>query len=166
MGQKLSVAPKPAAPAVQQGGDWMKVAEAEEGVVENSLPGKDNQRIIEYHSTTTLKASDDETPWCSSFVNWVMIQAGHRGTNSALAKSWLKWGSALNAPRVGAITVIKKKNATSDQSTGSSTGFHVGFLVEATATHIELLGGNQSNQVKYSTFSLSKWEVKGYLWPY
>ena len=39
---------------------------------EESPPGQRNRRIIEYHSTTTLRATDDETPRCSSFVKWVM----------------------------------------------------------------------------------------------
>ncbi len=49
---------------------WMKIALAELGVHENSLPGHQNQRIIQYHAATSLKAQTDEVPWCSSFVNW------------------------------------------------------------------------------------------------
>ncbi len=63
------------------------------------LPGAaHNPRILEYHRTTTLghgAASKDETPWCSSFVNFCMVMSGFRGTNSASARSWLKWGSGL-----------------------------------------------------------------------
>lgn len=174
LGQKVSSTPKPATPpaptppttpGVKTPGSWMDVARAEEGVHENSLPGQHTTRIIEYHATTTLKATTDETPWCSSFVNWVMTQAGYAGTNNALAKSWLQWGSALSSPQEGAIVVIKKKNASSDQATGSSTGFHVAFYVSSTSSHIRLLGGNQGDQVKYSNFSLSAYEVKGYRWP-
>lgn len=65
----------------------MPIAKAEMGIYENSAPGKHNKRIIEYHAVTTLKATTDETPWCSSFVNWVVKQAGYKGTDSALAKS-------------------------------------------------------------------------------
>ena len=157
-------APTPASSAATTA-PWMAVAEAELGIHEDSLPGQHNQRIIEYHKTTTLKATTDETPWCSAFVNWVMTKAGYRGTNSALARSWLDWGKALQTPQVGAITVIKRKGATSDSATGSATGFHVAFYVSSTPTHIRLLGGNQSDQVKYSNFSLQSYEVKGYRWP-
>lgn len=104
-------------------------------------------------------------PWCSSFVNWVIEQSGRRGTDNALAKSWLKWGTALTEPQEGAVTVIKRKNASSDAATGSSTGFHVAFYVSSTATHIRLLGGNQSDEVRYSNFALKSYEVKGYRWP-
>lgn len=37
---------------------------------------KDNPKIVEYHQACTLQATDDETPWCSSFVNWAWIIAG------------------------------------------------------------------------------------------
>lgn len=144
---------------------WYPIAKAEFGVSENTLIGKHNKRIIEFHSTTTLKATTDEVPWCSSFVNWVMTKSGHKGTNSALAKSWLKWGSELKIPREGAIVVLKRKNKKSDSSTGSSTGYHVAFFIRKTSKHITLLGGNQGNQVKESLYRLSSYDIKGYRWP-
>ncbi len=141
---------------------WLNIAVSELGVHEDSRPGKHAARILEYHKTTTLKASDDETPWCSSFVNWVMIQSGRKGTNSALAKSWLNWGQATTTPTAGAIVVIKKKTTGFSSATGSSSGFHVGFYISSTATTIQILGGNQEDKVKKSNFMLSSYEVKGY----
>lgn len=144
---------------------WMDIAIAELGVHEDSLPGQHNARIVEYHQTTTLKATDDETPWCSSFVNWVMKQSGRSGTNSAAAKSWLNWGMEVTTPTPGTIVVIKKKTPGLTQATGSSSGFHVGFFVSLSSAHIRILGGNQGNQVKYSNFPLSSYEVRGYRKP-
>jgi uncharacterized protein (TIGR02594 family) len=166
LGQKISSAskPPPLGPAAGRGSNWYAIAQNEIGVHEESLPGQHTPRIVEYHSTTTLKATDDETPWCSSFVNWCMKQAGIRGTGSAAAKSWLNWGQALEDSREGAVVVIKKKSSGSDKATGSSSGFHVAFFVSKTETHIRLLGGNQSDQVRYSNFSLSAYDVKGYRW--
>ena len=143
---------------------WMEIAEAEMGVSENSQRGRENDRIVEYHHTTTYNATTDETPWCSSFVNWVLIEAGYKGTNNALAKSWLDWGAEAK-PVYGAVTVIKKKNATSDKLTGSSTGFHVGFFVSAPAGHVRLLGGNQGDKVSKWSVPLSGWDVRGYRLP-
>lgn len=145
--------------------DWMIIACAELGVHELSTPGLDAQRIIDYHSTTSLKAKTDEVPWCSSFVNWVMETSGYSGTNNAMAKSWVDWGSGLVEPKYGAIIVIKKKGANNDAATGSSSGFHVAFFVEKTSTHIKLLGGNQGNKVKYSSFSLQNYDIKACRWP-
>ena len=162
----LHDAPEPMSrPQTRSATPWMDIAIAELGVHENALPGQQNQRILEYHRTTTLRASTDETPWCSSFVNWVMTKATYRGTNSAAARSWLRWGNGLVAPREGAITVIRRRNAGSDAATGSATGYHVAFLVFMTPDSIRLLGGNQSDQVKYSTFSLESYDVKGHRWP-
>jgi uncharacterized protein (TIGR02594 family) len=144
---------------------WMTIAEAEIGVRENSAAGQHNKRILEFHKATSLRATEDEVPWCSSFVNWVMAESGRTGTKSAAAKSWLNWGTELGTPKVGAVTVIKKKTGGSDKATGSSSGFHVAFFVSTTATHLRLLGGNQSDSVKYSNFQLSKYDIKGYRWP-
>jgi uncharacterized protein (TIGR02594 family) len=165
LGQKVTTSPKVPKVGSPIGAPWMQIAEDELGIHEDGLPGSHNQRILAYHQTTTLRATTDETPWCAAFVNWVMIKAGYRGTNNALARSWLDWGQTLDQPREGAITIIKKKGATIDQATGSTTGFHVGFCVSATLTLIRLLGGNQGDQVKYSNFSLNSWEVHGYRWP-
>lgn len=164
LGQKPAPAILPPAPPAV-GAPWVDIAIAELGVHENAAPGQHNKRIIEYHSATSLRATTDETPWCSSFVNWVMAQAGYRGTNNALARSWLDWGTALPTSRVGAVTVIKKKSASSDAATGSSTGFHVAFYVSSTPATVRLLGGNQGDQVKYSNFLLSSYDIRGYRWP-
>lgn len=52
-----------------------EIARAEIGVQE--IAGvKHNERILQYHQATTLKAEADEVPWCSAFVNWCVIIAG------------------------------------------------------------------------------------------
>lgn len=141
---------------------WLTIARAEIGVKEIPGPG-DHPRIVEYHATTSLRATDDEVPWCSSFVSWCLKQAGIVGTNSAEAISWAKWGSAC-APQLGAITVIRHKRRP-DSTTGSASGNHVGFLVGADLAHVRLLGGNQADMVKESSFPLDRFEVLAYRWP-
>lgn len=154
-----------AMPAFSSVYPWMRVAHAELLVHENSLPGQHNDRILEYHRTTSLKATTDETAWCSSFVNWVMKKAGYTPTYSAAAKSWLDWGIPLDGAREGAITIVQRKSASGGGAAGTPSGFHVGFLVSDSTGSLRLLGGNQSNQVRYSDFSLGSWEVKRYRWP-
>lgn len=141
----------------------LEIAEKEIG--QHELVGGENSRIVEYHSTTTLKATEDEIPWCSSFVNWCMIKAGHKGTNSALAKSWLKWGQKLDRPTLGCVCIIKKKIVEEDKSTGSSTGYHVAFWLLQDAQYVHLLGGNQSDSVKISRFNLAIYAILGYRIP-
>lgn len=144
---------------------WFDIVKAEMGVSENSTPGKDNARIIEYHATTTLKAKHDEVPWCSSFVNWVMVQAGYKGTDNALAKSWATWGVPVTTPVIGDIVVIKRKSKSSDSATGSSTGYHVAFFIAKSSSSITLIGGNQGDKVKRSNFYLRSYEVVAYRRP-
>lgn len=140
---------------------WMVHARSE--MNQKEIKGAEhNSRIIAYHATTTLRADKDETAWCSSFVNWCLKQAGIKGTDSAAAISWLKWGKVTNA-QTGAITVIYNSKAANSSLTVS--GNHVGFLVQETATHFFILGGNQSDQVKISSYPKSTWILKGYRWP-
>ena len=143
---------------------WLEIALKEVGVCE--VKGGENKRIIEYHATTTLKAKEDEVPWCSSFVNWCMVQAGLPGTNSAAARSWLGYGMELDEPREGCICVIQQKVGGKDPATGSTSGFHVGFYIERGIGRVRLLGGNQSDSVKESGFGLASYKVVSYRWPH
>ena len=45
---------------------WLKTAFGELGTLEVSGL-QNNPKIVGYHACTGLGASDDETPWCSSF---------------------------------------------------------------------------------------------------
>ena len=140
---------------------WMKIAKGEIG--QEEIPGNShNPRIISYHATTSLKASTDETPWCSSFVNWVMKEAGIKGTNSAAAISWVQWGKASPAKQ-GSIVILNSSK--SQNSSLSYSGNHVGFLVKETSTHYHILGGNQRNKVKESRYPKKNWKLKGCRWP-
>lgn len=105
---------------------------------------EDNPRIVEYHSATGLKATDDETPWCSAFVNWVLKESGVEGTNNAMARSFLNWGVKLDEPQPGCIVVLKR---------GAPPSGHVGFyLGECIEGLFYMLGGNQSDSVRISVY--------------
>ena len=93
LGRRDPDAPRPRVIETGTEPEWLQIARAEAqlGVKEDPRLGKQNKRIIEYHALTTLAATTDETAWCSSFVNWVLWQAGYVGTRSAAAKSWLTW---------------------------------------------------------------------------
>lgn len=138
---------------------WYGLAKREIGVSEVSGQLHNNTRILDYHRSTKLDsalAAKDETPWCSSFVNWCVEGGGLKGTDSAMARSWLTWGEKLDTPREGCIVVFARPRA------GPKSG-HVGFFVKETAERIRVLGGNQSNQVKQSNYGKDDW--LGYRWP-
>jgi uncharacterized protein (TIGR02594 family) len=130
----------------------MKVAEKEIGVKERKGPA-DNPRIVEYHSVTTLRAKDDEVPWCSSFVCWVMEQYGITSSKSARARDWLKWGFPLGHPIYGSIVIFDR---------GHGMG-HVGFFLGFNGKKLRILGGNQADAVNVQEFPPEK--VLGVRWP-
>lgn len=110
--------------------------------------GGENPRIIEYHSATTLKAQEDEIPWCSSFVNWVCKQVGVKGTESAMARSWLKWGNITQNPQRGDVVVISRGN--------NGVSGHVGLVDKVDDKFIWILGGNQGDTVSIVKFDRSR----------
>jgi len=132
---------------------WLAVALGEIGVREIAGP-KHNPRIIEYHACTDLRATDDETPWCSSQENWVFQQVGIAGTGSAQARSWEKWGDETK-PRRGAVVVLKR-------GTKEWQG-HVGTLLSWGDDYVELVSGNIDNGTRISRFPRS--DVISMRWP-
>lgn len=128
---------------------WYDIARRELGVAEIEGAG-DNPRIVDYLRSTTLAASmaaNDETPWCSAFVNFCVEQAGYAGTDSAMARSWLKWGRPTDTPHTGCIVVFER---------GAPPSGHVGFYVSHKAGEIQVLGGNQGNKVSLRPFPESR----------
>jgi len=134
---------------------WMLTALKELGQSEVS-GSKHSKRIVEYHSLTTLKATDDETPWCSSFTNWVLDQNSVKGTGSAAAISWATWGQK-SEPKLGAITVVTRASSTNPNAA------HVGFLWCDAGNQIYILGGNQGDKVSIAPFKTSS--VLAIRWP-
>lgn len=131
----------------------LKIAMGELGIKE--IKGRNhNPRVLEYHDQTSLNASNDETAWCSSFVNWVAQQAKLPRSNNAMARSWLTVGKATSSPRPGDVVVMSR---------GSSKIFgHVAFFIgySSSGKSIYCIGGNQNNEVNITAYSKSK--VLGY----
>lgn len=121
---------------------WLEVARGELGTHE--IRGRENNpRVLEYHQATSLKATNDETSWCSSFVNWTMRQAGVRGTNSAAARSWLNWGQAVTQDtahvKPGDVIVFPRGN--------NPAQGHVAIVSEVLANgQVRVVGGNQRGE--------------------
>lgn len=132
---------------------WLSIAYGELG--QREIAGEaDNPRIVEYHKATTLKATDDETPWCSSFACWCLEQAGYRHPKSARSRDFIDHESMerLDKPRVGCVVVLTRKG-----------GGHVGFLAEDKPNVAMLIGGNQGNAVSIRDYPVNR--VLGYFWP-
>lgn len=144
-------------PVVDQVPPWLNIAAREVGVRERVGRDNNHPRIQEYLATvgnlSEIDKSRDETPWCSCFMNWCVEQAGYFGTDSAAAKSWGNWRIGVDSGdgRPGDIAVFDRKTVDPKQSGG-----HVGILIEhdKTAGKVLILGGNQSNSVRYTWFPI------------
>jgi uncharacterized protein (TIGR02594 family) len=134
---------------------WLSLAFAERGVRPFG-PGESNPRIVEYNGHTNLAGYDDKISWCSSFLNWCLANTGYRGTGSALARSWLEWGRALDGPVYGCIVVLFRDDPASWKG-------HAGFYLRHDAEAIYLFGGNQLGEVRENSYPLTS--VLGYRWP-
>lgn len=134
---------------------WMSIAEGEIGVRTLS-EGQSNPRITEYHQGTNIAGYDDKAAWCSSFLNWVFEKADYSGTGSALARSWLEWGTSLTTPCLGCVVVLERESPRGWQG-------HVGLLIKVEGDQVHLLGGNQLDEVRVHFYPLSS--VLGYRWP-
>ena len=109
-----------------------------------------NPSIVRYLRTTILPdayAEVDETAWCSAFVNWCVETAGFRGTGSASAASWLRWGE--EAPHIlrGCVVLLRRHGG---------SGYHVGFFIRQQATVIDVLGGNQEDRVSIRSYAIER----------
>ncbi len=159
------IQPPPPSPALSitstSDAAWFEIAKNEMGVHEKAGDAA-NPRILEYFASTTLRATSDETAWCSAFVNCCLGQVCIVGTRSVSAASWINWGISKGA-KTGAITVIH--NPAKVDSSLSRSGNHVGFLIEETSTHYVLIGGNQSNEVRKALFPKRSWQLKAHRWP-
>jgi uncharacterized protein (TIGR02594 family) len=133
---------------------WYDIALGEIGQTE--IEGaEDNPRIVEYLKTVFTFNQHDEIAWCSSFVNWCMLNANYHGTHSALARSWLYYGHEITKPEKGAIIILRRG---SEPWQG-----HVGFFDSEENGRYKILGGNQHNSVCFQVFDKSK--VIGMRWP-
>ena len=139
---------------------WFEIAIAFErmGVIE--IPGsRHHPLIVWFHAQTSLKATTDEVPWCSSFACAVMEMSGIRSPRSAAARSWLDWGEPLDKPRPGCVVVFNRASATNPNAA------HVAFFwaPRGEDRRIDVLGGNQRNRVCVAPYLLA--DVIGYRWP-
>ena len=108
-----------------------------------------NPRILAYHQATSLKAADDETPWCAAFVNWCLSEARIVGTNKANARSFLDWGQAIaiGKMRHGDIVIFERNKPWQG---------HVGFVYASKPDSIQVLGGNQGDAVSLAWYPMRR----------
>lgn len=132
---------------------WLAVATKEVGIKEYAGTDSNHPRIQLYLSTVNnlsdLEKLQDETAWCSCFMNWCVEQCNTAGTDSAWAKSWGNWRTSVPvaSAQTGDIAVF-------DRSSAKGAGGHVAMFItlDASQQNVLVLGGNQTDAVRYAWY--------------
>lgn len=125
---------------------WLAYGLTLQGIREIKGP-KHNATIVGWLKKLKAWWTDDETPWCGTFVAACMQAAGQPlPANWMRAKAWLDWGVPIAQPVVGAVVIFDREG-----------GGHVGIVVGRDQKgNLMVLGGNQGDMVKISPFSLAR----------
>jgi uncharacterized protein (TIGR02594 family) len=121
------------------------------------VPGNTHsERILEYHTHTTLKSTTDEIPWCSAAMCCCFDEIGLGSPRSAAARSWIGFGQKLKEFRLGAIAVFERGDP-------NSISGHVAIALNEDNGIVTVIGGNQSNSISITKFPKTK--LIAYMWP-
>lgn len=103
----------------------------------------------------TAWVEDDNTAWCSAFVNFCCFVLGLPRSKSLAARSWLLVGQpiAVTDARVGYdVVVLSRGSGTQPGPETITAPGHVGFYAGQDATMVQLLAGNQGDAVSIASF--------------
>lgn len=116
---------------------------------------RQNAGLIQFMKGAGIPINPATVPWCAAYVNAVLSKSGHVGTDSLAARSFLKWGDAVNQPQVGDVVVLSRGDPHGSKG-------HVGFYAGPgdTPGTVKLLGGNQGDTVSKRDFPVER--VLGY----
>lgn len=111
--------------------------------------GDHNPKVVQYFADTGNSwVKDDETAWCAAFVGAMLEREGVTSTRKLNARSYLRFGKPidLDEAKPGDIVIFSRGDPDGWQG-------HVAFYVSHGNTHINVLGGNQGNQVNLRPYS-------------
>lgn len=136
--------------------DPYQIALSQYGIKETS--GKeDNPEVMKYFEVIGFGHLNDETAWCSAFMNWCCFKAGLPYTKKLYAMSWVDYGAPVDQPTLGDIVVLWRGSYKFEPIPGTDIPKgHVGFYIREDDRYIWILGGNQSNRVKISAYPKNK----------
>ncbi len=128
--------------------DILKTALTQYGVTE-IRGAKHNPKIVKYSDDIGYKGVvDDETAWCSIFINWCAMKCGLERSGKLNARSWLDVGEFIETPQPGDVVVFWREDKDSWKG-------HVGLYISTSEDKkfIYCLGGNQNNRVQISPYA-------------
>lgn len=117
--------------------------------------GEHNQIILDWFADIGFTwVKNDETAWCSCFINWVALKCGCERSFKLDARSWLKIGKDVLVPKLGHVVVLWREKKTGWKG-------HVGLFAGKNPNgDIYVLGGNQNNKVNIKLYN--KYKLLGY----
>ena len=98
---------------------------------------------------------DDETPWCSAFVNYVAWLLRLPRSKSLAARSWLNVGLPVmldEAEPAFDVVILKRGSGKQPGPEVTRAPGHVGFFAAQEGARIWMLGGNQSDSVNVQSY--------------
>jgi uncharacterized protein (TIGR02594 family) len=111
------------------------------------IAGKENNpQILQFFSDVGKTwVQDDETAWCSAFINWLAWTCNCEHSGKLDARSWLSTGREIKYPQLGNIVIFWRE-------TRDSWKGHVGLFIAQNDSVIYCFGGNQDNQVNIKPY--------------
>ncbi|WP_248313436.1 TIGR02594 family protein [Bosea sp. F3-2] len=135
---------------------WWLIANTLRGITEYKGTAAEPRILEMFRLSGHGQVRSDEEAWCAAFVGACLVLSGYASSRSLMARSYLKLGTKLDEPCEGCIVVLSRNGA------NSSYG-HVGFFLREDDDQLLLLGGNQGDSVKVSSYPKSR--LLGYRWP-
>jgi uncharacterized protein (TIGR02594 family) len=122
-----------------------------------------NSMILAMLQGVNKSVTDDETAWCSAFVNHIAWLLKLPQSRSLAARSWLNVGRVIpveHGMRGFDICILSRGVGPQPGPEVIQAPGHVGFYSSIDGPPskrvIELLGGNQGNKVSLATFPIER----------
>jgi len=119
----------------------------------------DNPQILAMLKLDNNWPENDEVPWCSAFVNYICKLLRLPRSKSLLARSWLEVGKEISLTNAEAgfdVVVLKRGSGSQPGPENTTASGHVGFYAGHSGNFVQVLGGNQADSVKVSSYDISR----------
>ncbi len=122
--------------------------------IKETAGASSNPAVLAMLRLDNASIQDDQTPWCSAFVNYIAWLLRLPRSKSLAARSWLLVGTPVTHIEdaiVGFDVVILNRGGAQDASVIAAPG-HVGFFAGMEGREVLLLAGNQGDAVSLGRF--------------
>ena len=129
--------------------------------VKEVLGKKSNPFVLGMLQLDSSWVVDDETAWCSAFVNFICWQLRLPRSKSLAARSWLTIGagvSVLTSAQIGDVVILSRGALPQPDATVLKANGHVGFFAgwSLDMNQVLVLAGNQGNMVSVDSFDKAR----------